>query len=277
MRRQRVGTRIATGTLIALLLAAVADAQSLKYGYRSGDTVSFGERLHLDASSRGPAGSVTATLSRDARIVFAFVRPDSVRAWYDSLSISASGPNGSRSINAKEALRLPFALSMSSDGVVKTLSIPTFPSTLRDLGQFNPQFDDFIPLMPPIGATPGGSRTDTITHREAQGENRTSLLRRIVQSKYAGDTTIAGERAVVIDLQSSVHVERTSPVQGGTYVARLLLDGTENGTAIITRSGRLIERSRSGDARGSISYKAGGTDVSVPQHYRYRITLVAER
>lgn len=269
-----IGSVFAVATISAF--ASVARAQALVYSYRGGDTARFAEVITVDINSRGPAGSVTAAFKRDSRIFLAFIKPDSVRAWYDAISIDASGPDGKRDVDASPVLRQPFMLRVKPDGGIRTLVAPVLPQSVRDRGQFNPYFDDFLQLLP-ARVTAGTARVDTITRTESDANGRRSTMRRIVKSKVERDTVFDGTAATVVSTQVNIRVQRSTPMSTGAFVTDLELNGTETGIAVISRDGRLLRRQRAGDLSGHISYKNAGTDVSVPQHYRYRATLTAMR
>jgi hypothetical protein len=258
----------------AVCLACVADAQAVSYARVPGDTLAFRESTTIDGASRGPAGSVSMFVSFDAGISVAFLTADSVHAWYDSLAVSTRGRSGSRTADVASVLRQPFVLRMLPKGRVQTLRSPTMPTMVRELAEFRPQFEDFFPRLPPGELAVGVIWADTIERDGGTGTSRFSF-RRVNRYRVEDDTVVAGEPAVRVRIVTQVRMERSAPLQRAGYTAHLTLSGTESGVALLTRTGRLIRRERSGTVEGKLAYQGGPSPTTVDQLFRYRGAIAA--
>jgi hypothetical protein len=257
-------------------LARVAPAQVAQYGYGPGDTVRFAESMEITGVTRGRGGTLSVSVNRDARVALAYITKDSVRAWYDSLRVSLTGPSGTRATPGGAAIGAPFVLRVQPNGIIRTLRAPQLPDpVLQQIAEFAPQFDDLLPLLPAALHDPKSTRTDTVISRTSR-DQRTIVIRRIVRTHIERDTTVNNERAVVLGVYTRVHVETTAP-WGDQFSARLLLSGTESGIAIVSHAGALIHRTRNGEVRGSTTYRGRGAEVAVPQAYTYRATITARK
>lgn len=249
-------------------------AQGLRYAYGSGDTIRFVETMDVNGTSTGRGGTLAIGISRVARLSLAFSATDTVRAWYDSLSMESTGPTGRRRADTHSILRVPFVLRVRADGDVKTLLTPTLPDIVRQLAEFWPQFDDFLPLLPPDSMAVGAARTDTLQRRETLGDRRI-LTRRIIWSRIERDTLVGVRPSFVVSIRSTLRVEVSSGDGKTEFSASNVLDAIETGVAIVSRTGALLQRTRTGEARGATTYKGRGAEVSVPQSYTYRATIKA--
>ena len=273
-----IGGAIMLGACVGALASAArpCSAQALQYSYRAGDTVRFIETMDVNGISSGRGGTLAVELARVARIALAFTATDTVRAWYDSLAMSATGPTGPRRADTRGILRVPFVLRVRSDGHAKTLFTPALPDIVRQLAEFYPPFDDFLPMLPPGITGAAATRTDTIQRNETIGDRRV-VLHRIVWSRIERDTMLAGQPSYAMSIRSTLRVEVATGNATTGFASNLVLEGIETGTAFVSRSGTLLQRSRSGEARGATTYKGRGAQVSVPQTYTYRSTIKAER
>ena len=269
-------TMIAHGVTLAVLAAvpSIATAQGLQYAYRAGDTARFIETLEVNGTSTGRGGRLNVAVSRAARITLAFSASDTVRAWYDSLAMESTGPNGTNRAETRSVVRVPFVLRARADGHVSTVFTPAMPNLVRQLAELYPQFDDFLVMLPKESATAGAARTDTLVRREMIG-GRQLFIRRIIRSRVERDTVAGTTPAVVIGVQSSLRIEVTSRAPGGNFSTELHLNGTEKGFAVVAKTGELLYRSREGDSKGMTTYTGRGAKVSVQQAYVYRATIRA--
>jgi hypothetical protein len=277
--------RAGAGALLAVLSSAGVNplaAQRAVYSHPVGDTLRFHDVTKMDGVVHGAAGDAPFTLSRDATISFAFGTGQSVQAWYDALTVDASGALGGSPANAESLLHAPFLLHMEPNGRMQTLHSPTFPRTMRLIAEVPPQLDDFFPRLPASGSPAlkvGTTWTDTITHIDNDTAGRRFSNRRITHYRYDRDTLVAGRPAAVITLHSEFRIESSSPMQQQPYIADLALHGTEDGTALFSiAQGRLLSRERSGESHGTVTYKGGDDPWVVNQSYHFhRLSTAVER
>jgi hypothetical protein len=145
---------------------------------------------------------------------------------------------------------------------------------VRQLAEFYPQFDDFLALLPQDSLAPGATVVDTLHNRENIGSRRVDL-RRIIRSRVERDTIVDNEPAVVLSIRASLHIEVDGTGSNTQFNSTIVLDGDETGNAIVSRSGRLLHRTRTGDARGVTTYTGRGAQVAIRQTYSWRATIKA--
>jgi hypothetical protein len=267
---------IAFGVCVGLLAAGPrpCDAQVIRYAYRGGDTVRFIETMDVNGISTQRGGTLSIALARAAKVSLAFAATDTVKAWYDSLAMRSTSPAGIRHAETQSVLRVPFLLRVRSDGHARTLLTPALPDIVRQLAEFYPPFDDFLPMLPPDTTGAGATRTDTIQQRETLGDRRITM-RRVVWSRFDRDTVIGDKPAHVLSIRTTLRVEVSSGSAAADFTTNLVLEGHENGEAVVSRAGALLWRSRKGEARGTTMYKGRGAEVSVPQTYTYSSVIRA--
>jgi hypothetical protein len=273
--------RIARAAAVALFaLAAIAPvaAQRAVYRHPTGDTLRFHDSTRMDGVVHGAAGDEPFTLSRNATIAFAFGTGESVQAWYETLAIDASGALGGPPANSDALLHAPFLLHMEPNGRVQTLRSPTFPRAMRLIAEIPPQLDDYFPRFPVSGAPLRLAQawTDTVSRVERDSAGRRFSTRRITRYRYDHDTVDAGRHALVIVTHTDVRIESSMPMQQQPYIAALALTGDEDGLAVFSAAeGRLLARDRTGELRGTVTYKGGDDPWVVNQSYRFHRLSVA--
>jgi hypothetical protein len=120
----------------------------------------------------------------------------------------------------------------------------------------------------------GAARTDTISRLETVGDRRI-VMRRIIWSHLERDTMFNSQPAFVLSIRTTFRTGVTSGDPKGDFSTSLVLDGIETGVAIISRTGALLQRSRTGEARGGTTYTGRGAGVYVPQYYKYESLINA--
>ncbi len=272
--------RAAAVTLLVSATMAPLAAQRAVYRHPTGDTLRFHDSTKMDGDVHGAAGDAPFTLSRDATISFAFGAGESVQAWYESLSIDASGALGGPPANPEALLHAPFLLNMEPNGRVQTLRSPTFPRTMRLIAEIPPGLDDYFPRMPASGAVlrMNEAWTDTVTRVESDSTGRHFSNRRITRYRYDRDTVDGDRHALVIVVHTDVRIESSVPMQQQPYIALLALTGEEDGMAVFSAvEGRLLARDRKGELRGTVTYKGEDDPWVVNQSYRFhRISVAIE-
>jgi hypothetical protein len=271
-RSGRMGFALAL-SLAAFTAGAPLTAQDAAvYVRTAGDTVRYHNVTKMDGTVHGAAGDAPFTLSRDAVFAFAFSGTESVTAWYDTISIEASGALGGQKPDPDALVHALFHLRMEPNGRVVIVKAPELPRTARLIAELPPAFDDFFPRLPSTGTLSiGVTWTDTSTRNDADSTGRRVYMRRISHYKVTGDSIIGGRRATVVSQHTDVHIASTTPMQQQPYVAELVLGGDEDSVALfLIAEGRLFSRERTGDLHGAVTYKGGDEPLVVDQNYRYR-------
>lgn len=269
---------LAALSAIACAAAASLPAQAVTYRWSVGDTLRYHNTTKMDGVVHGAAGDAPFSLSRDAVYAFAFGGGESLTAWYESLSMDASGALSGEKPNPQELLHLPYLLRMEPNGRVLTIKAPTLPRTARLIAQLSPQLDDYFPRLPASGRlSPGTTWTDTATRIENDPDGHRVSIRRISHYKAARDSMVDGKSAIVITQHTDVRITTSAPMQQQPFVTDLSLTGDEDGTALFGISdGRMLSRERSGELRGAVTYKGSEKPWVVNQSYRFHRTDVLE-
>jgi hypothetical protein len=260
----------------ATMGAATLGAQQAVYRRLAGDTLRYRNTTKMEGVVHGAAGDAPFTLSRDATFAFAFGGGESVTAWYDALAIEASGALGGEKSNPELLLRLPFRLHMEPNGRVVTVKAPELPRTARLIAELPPQLDDFFPRLPANGdVTIGTAWIDTATRVERDSAGHHLSIRRISHYRATRDSVVGGRPVVVITQHVDVRITSTSPMHTQPYITALALSGDEDGVALFcVAEGRLLERDRTGELHGAVTYRGGDEPWVVNQTYRYHRTDV---
>jgi hypothetical protein len=268
--------RTCTATLLSLLGlgSELAGAQRVEYARTPGDTLHFLETTHIDATSKGRAGPLQFSIDQSARLSLTFLTADSAAGAYDSLVLTMHGPTEGKPISVTPGWRSPFQLRMRTNGDVETLRSPELPPLARDIADYLPPFEGFFPRLPLGDLRPGATRIDTVTRKETSAAGRRLSTRRIVHVTVAGDTMVGSAPATLLNIQVEIHIESSAHLQQQPYTADLVLEGSENGTALIA-GGRLLSRERTGELRGTTTYNTGATTLVVNQSYTFRVDIAA--
>ena len=275
--------RIPPLALAALALGAypgaTSGAQPVTYRWSVGDTLRYRNTTKMEGVVHGAAGDAPFTLSRNAVYAFAFGTGEApLTAWYESLSLDASGALGGNKPNPQDLLRLPYHLRMEPNGRVLTIKAPTLPRTARLIAELSPQLDDFFPRLPVSGSVPPGMAwTDTVTHSENDPSGHHVSIRRISHYRAARDSVVDGKAAIVITQHTDVRITTSSPMHQQPFVTDLSLTGDEDATALFSvADGRMLFRERNGELRGAVTYKGGDEPWVVNQTYHFHRTDVLE-
>ena len=271
--------RALLGVALAYAVAGSSlSAQTASYRWSVGDTLRYRNITKMEGVVHGVAGDAPFTLSRDAVYAFAFGGDESVTAWYEALSVDASGALGGDKPNSAELLHLPYRLHMEPNGRVVTIKAPNLPRTARLIAELSPQLDDYFTRLPVSGKLSVGSAwVDTVTRSENDPDGHRTSVRRISHYKATSDTTVNGKPAIVITQHTDVHITTSSPMQQQPYVADLALTGEEEGVALFSLAeGRLLVRERTGELRGAVTYKGPDKPWVVNQSYHFHRTDVLE-
>jgi hypothetical protein len=275
----RIRFRLALALSIVAASGSSLSAQQTVYKLTAGDTLRYRNSTKMEGMVHGAAGDTPFTLVRDATFAFAFSGGESVIAWYDALSVDASGAMAGEKPNPEALLRAPFHLHMEPNGHVVTVKAPELPRTARLIAEIPPNLDDFFPSLPKSRKlTIGTAWTDTSTRVASDTAGHRFSQRRISHYVAARDTVVDGRAATVITQRTEVRITSTVPMQAQPYIAALSLSGEETGIALFcTTEGRLLSRERNGELHGAVTYKGPAEPWVVNQSYHYHRTDVLEQ
>ncbi len=257
-----------TAVLLAVLTPGPGAAQS------SGDLARYREVTASEVVLRTPQGPITVTTDHDAVLAVEYVTPDSMEAWYETLTVSSESPMGRDEPETAGVLGERFVLRYGADGRVETLAHPDVPEQLAQLTDLRLQFEDFFPVRPADALRPGLAWTDTIVSSQVDGERR-STSTSIIDYVVVGDSVAGGERLVVVSGDATISIEGEGPVpdQPGVSV-HSVMEGTEVNTFLLLPSGRMWSRTRSATLTGTMAYRGFNQPVSldVTRTYENAIT-----
>ena len=152
-----IRTLLASATALACALSA--GAQSTYSSAR--DTLRFREKTQLRMTLTMPQGEVPMAMEQGAVISVVRLPGDSARAWFDSLGISATGPQGEQRPVTDSALKRQFTLGLDARGRVKDVHAPQWPASLQGVTDLSHEFDDFFLRLPAQPLKVGLACSDT--------------------------------------------------------------------------------------------------------------------
>jgi hypothetical protein len=285
-RSVRPGAKLAPWVSLMAMLAGLvlspvnARAQAPAYRRAPGDTLRYREVTNSTIQMQSPSGVTSVRSGHDARIAIAFAAGDTARAWFEALSLSVAGLPGQadRRSDGAGLIEKPYTLVIGARGEVQTVRMPEFTDEVARLSDLSAEFTDFFPRLSDRPLTPGTVWTDTVSHETTSPSGSTVLAQRIGNYRVRGDTTISGERAVIVELatQSEIISGTAVPRESGATM-RSSLKGEETGAFYFApASGRLLVRRRTGRLSGAVTVSGGGQQIAIPQTFTYesRIELV---
>jgi hypothetical protein len=256
----------------------VADPAGAQTGYASGrDTLRFREVTHAEIRLTTPQGEIPLTSEHLATIAMVRLPGDTARAWYEALTISASGPMGTQRPATDAALRAPFTLRFDDRGRVSLVSAPTFPATFQGITDLTHQFDDFFPRLPAQPLRVGLAWSDTATRTDSTAE-KSMTWRSEASYRVERDTVVDGVSALVVRMTQRLRSRSEGPVPNQPARAETVIAGTEEGYFVFApRAGRLLGRRREGRLAGDVIMRAGAGQMALKQTYVYTSTIDALR
>jgi hypothetical protein len=213
----------------------------------------------------------------EATVAVVRLAGDTARAWYEALSIGATGPMGDQRPATDAVLRAPFTLQLDARGRTRTVSTPNFPADFAGVTDLTHQFDDFFVRLPARPLRVGLAWSDTATRTDSSAE-RSTRWRSVASYRVERDTVADGVPALVVRMRQQIQTRVEAPVPGQPTRARTTLAGTEDGFFVFAPSaGRLLARRREARLAGEIVMRNGAAAMSFQQAYSYASTLDAVR
>ena len=255
----------------AVISPAALAAQAPAYHFAQADTLRYREVSVGTMEVVSPQGAIPLETYHDARMAITRGRAGTLLAWYDSLAVSMTSPQGVNAPHTEAALGQQFVLEISPSGRVKTVRTQVFPSTFEGVTDLRLQFSDYLVPLPDRPFAPGVTWTDSLTRGDSTSEGRHSLMSRLGTYRVVGDTLIGGNHAWVIEAVVQQSRLSSGPSQGMTVTSEL--GGEERGFFYWDAvGGRLLGRSRAATLVGTMQV-SGAANVEMEQRLEYRNSL----
>lgn len=259
---------------IAALCALCATATHAQYRRIRSDTVRLREITTGSTAVTTPTGIHESRSEHDATVIVAFGGADSARAWYESLRIASISPQGRQEPVTRDALSCSFDLFFDARGRSRTLRAPKFPASFEATADLSHQFDDFFARLPAEPLSLGLAWEDTAVVETRGPDDDFFRGQRVIRSRVARDTTVAGEAAGLIESVQRNTLAGAQRLKGQPLTLRTAMAGSDSGTVVFSkRNGRMLARQRVGSMSGTITYMGGTTPVVLPIQQRYDNTV----
>ena len=240
-----------------------------RYTRTRGDTLRYREVTTADITLDAAQGPIKVTSEQESQLAVTFAGRDSARAWYESLLLSASSPQGTTTPGTESLKRQPFHLRLTARGAVTLLAAPAMPAEVAAITDLTHQFDDFFLRLPAGTLTRGRSWRDTVTLGDSTGA-KWYLVRREARYTVLRDTVVAGTRALVIIMQQALTLASGGPVANQPVRTAQRLVGSDSGTVIFSpATGRMLARARSGMLTGTMEITQLSGVITLPQRYTF--------
>ena len=256
-------SRTLLASAFLLLVAPLAGAQTTYSASR--DTLRFRETTQLRMTMTTPQGEMPMTMEHRATVALVRMPGDSVRAWFDSLSLVASGPQGEQRPPTDSALKQPIRFRLDARGRVSDVVAPKWPASLQGLSDPAHHFDDYFLRMPGQPLKVGLAWSDTITLTDSTADRFSRWVRR-TDYRVERDTTVATTPALVVRAKQSMSVSVSAPVPNQAMRSDARLDGETDGFFVFSpTTGRLIGRRSEGKIEGPVKVSGSMGEMQMNQ------------
>jgi hypothetical protein len=264
-----------TVLLSALLLAFALPASAQSTYSATRDTLRFRETTQLRVMMTTPQGEIPMSVEQRATIALVRMPGDSARAWYDSLAVAATGPQGELRPPTDSALNRPFRLGFDSRGRVKNVTSPEWPASLRGITDLSHQFDDFFLRLPAQPLKTGLAWADTTTHTDSTADRFMRWVRR-TDYRVERDTMVGTTPAFVVRAKQSVSAKIAAPVPNQDMRSDAQFAGEEEGYFVFApKAGQLIGRRREGKLEGPVKLTGAMGEMQMNQSITYTSAMDA--
>lgn len=261
-----------------VLCLAVAFTPGAAAAQVIGDTVSYHELTEARMTFRAPQGELSIDSRHDATIDFWQVRADSAQAWYQDLSITLRSPMRNAAPDLSSLRGQNYVLRVAGNGRVQTLATPVFPSSLEEITDLRHQFFDFFPARPAVALRTGLTWTDTLTMAEDSAGLK-GVTTKVITYRVVRDTVFEGAAAFVVEGQGLVTMNTSGPLRGQPGMSMVMsFSGPEENHFVVGTDARLLQRRRTADFSGEVTYEGGPAPVRMPVRQTYTSSIdVLER
>jgi len=254
--------------LAALIVCALPVRAQTTYS-TTRDTLRFRDATQLQVRLTMPQGEIPMTVEQRSTISLVRLPGDSARAWFDSLAITAKGPQGEMKPETDSALKRPFRLGLDARGRVKNVTAPQWPVALQGVSDLSHQFDDFFLRLPAQPLKLGLAWSDTTSQTDSTAD-RFSRWRRTSDYRVERDTVVGATPAVVVSVKQKMSATISAPVPNQQMRSDAQLSGEEAGYFVFAPStGRLIARRREGKMDGPVKASGAMGEMQMNQSISY--------
>ena len=248
----------------ALLVCALPVGAQTTYSM-SRDTLRFRESTQLRMTMTTPQGEMPMSADHRARVAVVRMPGDSARAWFDSLAVVATGPQGEQRPATDSALKTPIRFRLDARGRVSNVVAPTWPASLQGLADPAHHFDDYFLRLPAQPLKVGLAWSDTTTTTDSTADKFMRWVRR-TDYRVERDTTVAGTSALVVRTKQSVHVTVSAPIPNQGMRSDAQLSGDADGYFVFSpKTGRLLGRRSEGKLEGPVKVSGSMGDMQMNQ------------
>ena len=254
--------------LVALIACALPVRAQTTYT-STRDTLRFRETMRMQVTLTMPQGEIPMSVEQSATLSLVRMPGDSARAWYDSLAISAKGPQGEMKPETDSALKRPFRLGLDSRGRVTKVNAPEWPASLQGVTDLSHQFDDFFLRLPAQPLKVGLVWSDTTTKTDSTAD-RYSRWQRTSDYRVERDTMVGATPAVVVHVKQKIGATISAPIPNQQMRSDAQMHGEEDGYFVFApKTGRLIARRREGKMEGPVKASGAMGEMQMNQSISY--------
>jgi len=256
MKYTNSGRPMCLSLSFALLAAAPIVAQeTLRYRSTEQGTITI----------ESPQGTIDVQSDTYAEVRFEPREDATMVARYDSLVMYVGGPQGDQSPDVTSWLDGDFTLEFERPGVVVTRAYPEVPGGGGPGPDPLHAFDDFFIPLPAEDLAVGVEWSDSSVRDGSSQPDGAYHSERTMSLEVARDTVVAGVAAFVVDVSQTVSLETSGIIPGQGFDFVSVLDGEENGMAILSAEGELLYRSRETETGGIFTISVQGQTFDMPQ------------
>ena len=260
--------------LVALIVSALPIRAQTTYS-STRDTLRFHETTQLHVTLTMPQGEMPMSMEESATVSVVRLPGDSARAWFDSLAIIGTSPQGELKPATDSALKRSFRLGFDARGRVKTVSAPQWPASLQGVGDLSHQFDDFFLRLPAQTLKVGLAWSDTTAQTDSTAD-RYARWQRTSDYRVERDTMVGATPAVVVRMKQKMSATISAPVPNQQMRTDAQLQGEEDSYFVFApKTGRLIARRREGKIEGPVKASGAAGEMQMNQSISYTGTMDA--
>jgi hypothetical protein len=272
--------RTAIRSVRAALLIGVASASTVSaqtHQRVAGDTLRFLQSSKMSQTMESDVtGSVTQSMTSEARLVAAFGRGDTITAWMDSAKASASTPMGDIAPDMSSMLNRKQVATLSSSGVVAIVNkADLLPPELSGMSDVMPETIYGLEMdMPKEPLRKGLVWTDTVTEKSEPGAQNTVDNNTITRYEVVADSTIGGRPVLVVQTDGTADIVMNMAVEGtGTIAGKMA--GTIKGRMYYSpQLGIVLRRAMSTTMKGTQELRDMGITMTVSQTNEENTVLI---
>jgi hypothetical protein len=260
---------------IALLSFAAAGPAAAQNTYAPpGDTLRYHEAQKTSVVITTPQGEVNVSGEQEATVAIKRFPGDSAHAWFESLTLVATSPQGEQKPPTEAALHKPFRLNFDSRGRVKLVEAPTFPDAFAGFGDLANEFTDLFLRLPAQPLRIGLTWTDTLTRGDSTADRKLNAIS-IATYKVDKDTVVNGTPALLVRMTQHTKLHAEGPVPNQPVRTDVTMEGDDTGFYVFApKPGRMLARRRTGKLAGDVNIPAAGMTMKQAIDYTNTVDAV---